>query len=57
MKKIEGWVVWNAEAWFAEYSDIYPTKEQALEAASKHYSYLGDEVDEDCVCKVSVTIH
>jgi len=57
MQMIDGWVVWNAEAWCAEYSDIYPTKEQALEAASKHYSYIGDEITDSCIKKVKIRIH
>tara|TARA_R100001460_G_scaffold76700_1_gene117679 strand:- start:84 stop:260 length:177 start_codon:yes stop_codon:yes gene_type:complete len=56
-KIIEGWVVWNAEAWCVEYNNIYPTKEQAIEAASKHYSYFGDDVDESCIREVIINIH
>tara|TARA_R100001510_G_scaffold52242_1_gene52771 strand:+ start:314 stop:493 length:180 start_codon:yes stop_codon:yes gene_type:complete len=57
-KIIEGWVVWDAEDWSADYSNIYPTKEQAIEAAKKHYSYIGDDdIDESCVCEVKIRIH
>ena len=57
MQTINGWVVWDAEAWRAEYNDIYPSKELALKAASKHYSYIGDEITDSCIIQVSIRIH
>ena len=55
-KIIEGWVVWDAENWVADYRNIYPDKEYALEAAKKHFSYQGEEVDEDCIRKVKFNL-
>ena len=55
---IDGWTVWDAEAWCVDYTNIYPTKEQALEAASKHYSYFGDdEITDACICRVKIKVH
>jgi hypothetical protein len=56
MKIIEGWVVWDAENYCKDGNNIYPNKEYAIEAASKHYSYLGEEVDEGCVRKVKLNL-
>ena len=56
MKIIEGWVVWDATNWIADYTNIYPNKECAIEAAKKHSSYKGEEVDEGCICRVKLNL-
>ena len=38
---ITGWAVWDNEAWKTDFRHVYPTKELAMEAAKKHYSYIG----------------
>lgn len=46
MKIIEGWAVWDSEAWKTDFRHIYPTKELAMEAAKKHHSYMGDSEED-----------
>jgi len=60
MPTISGWAVWDSEAWRVVYSDIYPSKEIAMEAAKKHYSYLGDteeDYGDHMVTQVTIKFH
>ncbi len=60
MKIIEGWCVWDCEAWKTDFKEVYPTKELAMEAAKKHYSYLGDSEEdygEHMITPVTIKVH
>tara|TARA_R100001015_G_C4631780_1_gene194598 strand:- start:2176 stop:2370 length:195 start_codon:yes stop_codon:yes gene_type:complete len=57
---IKGWAVWNNEAWCVEYENLYRTKEEAMKAAKKHYSYIGDteeDYGDHMVCEIKITVH
>tara|TARA_R110002012_G_scaffold296449_2_gene493782 strand:- start:1154 stop:1354 length:201 start_codon:yes stop_codon:yes gene_type:complete len=60
MVEIAGWAIWDCEDWSVDHSNIYPTKVSAMEAAKKHYSYLGDteeDYGDHMVVEVAIKFH
>ena len=57
---ITGWAVWDNEAWKTDFRHVYPTKELAMEAAKKQYSYIGDSEEDygdHMISPVEITVH
>ena len=58
MIELTGWAIWNFEDWCVDHSNIYSTKERAMEAAKTYFCYR-DEEDwgEHMVTRVTIKFH